>query len=290
MSDAEPMNDNITDEEREVFRRGREAGERLRASMAAKAAQPPAPEPQPGDEDGSVGLLDYATDEERDGLKRLREDRDAAESEQRRLENRAYDLDGQATVARSAVERAKHARRRALAARALGEDDDSATPTTPAPDEPGPEELADAASELRARAEAKREEAAVHHGSLRSRTIELFKACAERAATDYLEHARRLSELHAGIGAVQRLLDSLGNVYTGATPEVLVGPDWHGLAIPSSDQLRPLRGRGHEAWYKRYLAGGDESISQKAATEAYLLAQREIAALVGEWPLLPRRG
>lgn len=248
---------------------------RLAAEQKAQAAEA---------EDGPIALLDYATDEERAELKRIRDARDAAEAEQRRLTLKAAEIEEQATLARMSVERAALKRRAALVSATLGESSPADVPAPAATDGASPDDLRDAATILRGRAKAKQEEATQHHGELRARTIALFKACANRAAADYLDRARRLAEIHAAIGAVQVLLNGLGNVYAGVTPEVIVGPDWDDLTIPGSEQLAPLRGKGHDAWFKRRLAGGDQGVCQKAAHEAYSAAQAEIRELVG-WPL-----
>jgi hypothetical protein len=261
---------------------------RLYGPKAEPPESPPTSEPEA--EDGPIGLLDYATDEERDELVGLRDARDNAEAEQRRLTQKAAELERQAGAASHAAEQDRAARRAALAAVALGEVDAGAVPAAPvAAAGESADELRDAAGVLKLRAEEKGQEASEAHGKLRARTIDLFTTCANRAAADYLERARRLAEIHAAIGGVQDLLNSLGNVRAGVTPRVLVSPDWHDLAIPSSEALPALRGKGHDAWFKKWLAGGDESVNYRAASAAYAAAQAEIRDLVGEWPL-SRRG
>lgn len=278
------MSENVADAMERLYRPRPQA-----PAAEPKAPAASAPEASPEDE-GPIALLDYATDEERSELRRLRDARDKAESEQRRLALKAAELERQAVAASQAAERARLARRAALAAVALGELEARAVPATPVATEgESADELRDAAGVLKLSAEEKEQEAVEAHGHLRVGTIALFKACANRAAADYLERSRRLAEIHAAIGGVQQLLNGLGNSRAGVTPEVIVGPDWHDLTIPSSESIPALRGQGYDCWFKKRLAGGDEGVCRKAADAAFEAAQATIRGLVGEWPL-SRRG
>lgn len=261
--------------------------ERKAAELAAAQASKPKKEPEDA---RSIGILDYATEDEWGELEEIAADREEAEAEAQRLTLKAADLERQASVAGQAAERVRVARRAALAAVALGEVAAVDVPESKAPAfGESSTDLQDAVTVLRDRAAEKRSEAEKLQGDLRARTIGLFKACAHRAAEDYLERARGLGQVHAAIGSVQELLDGLGNVRAGVTPEVLVDPTWFQVAVPSAEALAPLRGRGHDAWFKKMLVGGDEGVSRQAASAAYGRARSEVAERLGCWPLDKRR-
>lgn len=238
-----------------------------------------------------IALLDYATEEEWAELKAAKEARDAAEAEQRLLTLKAAELEAKASMAGEAAQRKRTARRAAMVAATLGEAHASVAVDDGGEDGPTAEDIRAAAVEIRERAKAKEEEAATHHGQLRSRTIGLFQACAERAGADYLERARRLSEIHAAIGAVQLVLNSLGNVRAGTAPVAIVGQEWNDILIPNA-ALKALAGVGRVegAPYMRLpVVGGDRNTVWRAAQGAHEAAMQTIRELVGEWPL-SRRG
>lgn len=230
-----------------------------------------------------TALLDFATDEEWEGLERAREARDAAEAEERGLTLKAHELERQAAEARKDADGAQTARRRALVAKALGEEGGSVAPARAPRDGHGADDLQAAAEELRSRAMRKADEASKAHGELRSRTVQMVEDCAHRCSEAYREAGNRVARLHAEIAAAQLVLDSVGQQCK------LVGEAWSDeLLIPTSPSLAALRGVGAVPGSRHQilpLAGGDGIRCRRAADAACSVARSEIRDLVGSWPL-----
>lgn len=229
--------------------------------------------------DRQIGLMGYATDEERDAITRAREGRDAAAGEQRRLTEKAEELEYRASDLYQRAEAERAQRRAALVAEALGEGKAPAVKAEP-PSGPGPAELREAAAELHRRAEAKRLEAQAAHDRLCRLTYDLFNSCADRAAADYVIAAKRLASLHAAIGAVDKFRRERGGRSGDGT---IVDPSFFELTIPGSVALAPLRAAA-VAGLPGVIEGGDVRTCHMAAERALDDAKAEVRALVGSWP------
>jgi hypothetical protein len=231
-------------------------------------------------------LLEFAAAEDLTRLDEVRKARDEAQAEARGLTLKAGELDAQAAEAHRAADASQAERRRALVDAVLSGNSGVTPPPAPSVPGPGAEELSAAASEMRRRAEARHAEVVAQHGRLRSLTIDLLKTCAQRAGGEYLKVARRLGSVHAAIGVVQHVLDGLGNVRAGRTPEVIVGRDWSDLVVPNSTALTALRSVGvvRGSHQRLPVLGGEERIRGAVDAEhADVIA--DIRDRLGEWPL-----
>lgn len=227
-----------------------------------------------------IGLLGYATDEERAALVREREERDSAEAEQQRLTEKAAELEYRASSLHQHAEAERARQRAALVAEALGEGKAPPPATEPATG-PGPSELREAAAELRRRAEAMGLEARAAHDRLCSLVYAMFDAYADRAAEDYVEAAARLAALHASIGAVDKFRRERSGRGAGGT---IVDPAFFDLTIPGSVALAPLREAAATSGVSGVVVGGDVRMCHMAADRALDAAKAEVRALVGAWP------
>jgi hypothetical protein len=227
-----------------------------------------------------VTLLDFVPEELAE-LTEIKAARDEKQKQVREIERAIDNAETALARAQSGVVPVA-SRRAALAEAALA---GKPLPAEP-PRLPGPQvgDLQLTIDGLRAKLEGAREREAAHHGRLRVKHLALFPLAAERAAVEYLKTTRSLSQLHAVIGACNE-------VCTGIDPrQVLFGPEWWRVMVPSSSVLRPLIGKARQVWGQgEVLWGGDTEGTIAASTKALQAAKAGITELLGEWPLDPRR-
>ncbi len=223
-------------------------------------------------------LLEYVPEllEEMD---RVKAEEDAAQAEDARI--KATIAETELVLDRRERELVKPDRSAVLADAAL-----RGVPPPPEPEDvPGPS-LEDLRATIKG-LQAKRAEPLARienaRADLHARTIHVFREAAERAAAEYVEHAKRLEALHAEIGAAQRLAEMLG---PDATRHTVVGLDWWELHVPASDQLEAMRGALRTAHFRQVLAGGDRGAdAHRASFAAFQRAQAEMVQRFGRWPL-----
>jgi hypothetical protein len=155
----------------------------------------------------------------------------------------------------------------------------------PEPEDPPGAPVEDYAATVKG-LEAMREEAgrAVNEAraAIRAAGINLFRSAAERAAADYLLHARALEASHAAIGAAQTALDNVG---AGRGTDLLVGSNWSELKIPGSDQLGALKGANVTPYGFPTIAGGDREACHKAIRLAHEKVRAGLSQRLGRFPL-----
>lgn len=158
-----------------------------------------------------------------------------------------------------------------------------APPPPPMPSTESYEELKATRDGLTAMLEAAEARKVAATGRVRAGVIEVFKAGANRAAEDYARHAEALAEIHAIIGSGQFMLDSLGFKHDA---QRLISSEFNDLAIPTSDFLPALKGKGKRHSYRGWLAGGHPEELRTAASGAFAVARNKITSLLGgRWPL-----
>jgi hypothetical protein len=223
-------------------------------------------------------LLEYVPDR-LEGMERTKGEEDAARAEVRRIDGKI--LEAELALERRRAELVKPDRSRVLAAAMLAGEPPPSEPEEP----PGPAvtDLEATVRGLREMRKPPQERIGLARAELRAQTIRAFREAAERAAPDLVEAAQRVENLHAQIGAAQRLVESSG---AGQGPgAIVVGGDWWDLRIPSSEQIGALRRATAMKYSRPILVGGDRDGLNVAATAAFEKARAEVRRLVGRWPL-----